>query len=65
MRAVLSRPAEERAERAERADAESDIPARPPYEDFRDEVEWLTRVADSFNALGQSSPGPVGAGLLS
>lgn len=65
VRAVLSRPAEERAERAERADAESDIPARPPYEDFRDEVEWLTRVADSFDALGQSSPGPVGAGLLS
>ncbi|GAA3234873.1 MAB_1171c family putative transporter [Streptomyces lavendulae] len=65
VRAVLSRPAEERAERAERADAESDIPARPPYEDFRDEVEWLTRVADSFNALGQSRPGPVGAGLLS
>ncbi|WP_371675834.1 MAB_1171c family putative transporter [Streptomyces sp. NBC_01276] len=65
VRAVLSRPAEERAERAERADAESDIPARPPYEDFRDEVDWLTRVADSFNALGQSSPGPVGAGLLS
>ncbi|MEU3406108.1 MAB_1171c family putative transporter [Streptomyces sp. NPDC006670] len=61
VRAVLSRPAEERAERADA----SEIPARPPYEDFRDEVEWLSQVASSFNRLGQGRPGPVDAGLLS
>ncbi|MFJ8162739.1 MAB_1171c family putative transporter [Streptomyces sp. NPDC096136] len=61
VRAVLSRPAEERAERADA----SEIPARPPYEDFRDEVEWLSQVASSFNRLGQDRPGPVDAGLLS
>ncbi|MFD9485667.1 MAB_1171c family putative transporter [Streptomyces sp. NPDC059991] len=49
VRAVLSRPPEERAEQADA----SDIPARPPYEDFRDEVEWLTEVASSFTALAQ------------
>ncbi|MEU8434407.1 MAB_1171c family putative transporter [Streptomyces sp. NPDC029216] len=61
VRAVLSRPAEERAERADA----SEIPARPPYEDFRDEVEWLSQVASSFNRLGQGRTGAVGAGLLS
>ncbi|GAA0313756.1 hypothetical protein GCM10010302_61060 [Streptomyces polychromogenes] len=61
VRAVLSRPAEERAERADA----SEIPARPPYEDFRDEVEWLSQVASSFNALSRGRPGPVDAGLLS
>ncbi|MFG2292488.1 MAB_1171c family putative transporter [Streptomyces sp. NPDC048603] len=50
LRAVLGRPAEERAERAESGE-ESDIPARPPHEDFRDEVEWLTKVASSFSSL--------------
>lgn len=49
VRAVLNRPAEERDEQADAAD----IPARPPYDDFRDEVEWLTRVASSFTALTQ------------
>ncbi|MFF4493805.1 MAB_1171c family putative transporter [Streptomyces sp. NPDC001546] len=61
LRAVLSRPAEERAERADA----SEIPARPPYEDFRDEVEWLSQVASSFQQLGQGRPGRAGAGLLS
>ncbi|MEW1636588.1 MAB_1171c family putative transporter [Streptomyces sp. NPDC093801] len=61
VRAVLSWPAEERAERADA----SEIPARPPYEDFRDEVEWLSQVASSFNRLSQGRPGPVDAGLLS
>ncbi|MET8295686.1 MAB_1171c family putative transporter [Streptomyces sp. NPDC005180] len=61
LRAVLSRPAEERAERADA----SEIPARPPYEDFRDEVEWLSQVASSFHQLGQGRPGRAGAGLLS
>ncbi|MEU3317197.1 MAB_1171c family putative transporter [Streptomyces sp. NPDC006687] len=61
LRAVLSRPAEERAERADA----SEIPVRPPYEDFRDEVEWLSQVASSFQQLGQGRPGRAGAGLLS
>ncbi|MFF4325304.1 MAB_1171c family putative transporter [Streptomyces sp. NPDC001591] len=61
LRAVLSRPAEERAERADA----SEIPARPPYEDFRDEVEWLSQVASSFQQLGQGRPGRACAGLLS
>ncbi|MER6213491.1 MAB_1171c family putative transporter [Streptomyces sp. NPDC001674] len=61
LRAVLSRPTEERAERADA----SEIPARPPYEDFRDEVEWLSQVASSFQQLGQGRPGRAGAGLLS
>lgn len=64
VRAVLSRPAQERAERAERAEA-SDIPARPPYQDFRDEVDWLSKVASSFDGLGQRRSRPVDAGLLS
>lgn len=49
VRAALSRDPEERAEEAE----SPEIPARPPYEDFRDEVEWLTEVASSFTALGR------------
>ncbi|GGT60031.1 MAB_1171c family putative transporter [Streptomyces purpureus] len=61
VRAVLSRPP---AERAERADA-TDIPVRPPYEDFRDEVEWLTKVASSFSALGRRRLGRDDAELLS
>ncbi|MET9609488.1 MAB_1171c family putative transporter [Streptomyces sp. NPDC006512] len=61
VRAVLSRPADQRAEQADAAD----IPVRPPYEDFREEVEWLTEVAASFTALGQRRDGPVDAGLLS
>ncbi|MFJ1865944.1 MAB_1171c family putative transporter [Streptomyces sp. NPDC088097] len=65
VRAVLSRPAQERADRADACDATSDIPARPPYEDFRDEVDWLTRVASQFDALGRGRPAPVGAGLAS
>ncbi|MFJ3880424.1 MAB_1171c family putative transporter [Streptomyces sp. NPDC090077] len=64
VRAVLSRPAEERAERAEWAEA-SDIPARPPYQDFRDEVDWLSKVASSFDDLGHRRAGAAGAGLLS
>lgn len=60
VRAALSRPAEERAEQADA----SDIPARPPYEDFRDEVEWLTEVAASFTALGQGRPGHADGRLL-
>lgn len=64
VRAVLSRPAEERAEQADASDA-SDVPARPPYEDFRDEVEWLTKVASSFTALGRGRPGHTDARLLS
>ncbi|MEU5435326.1 MAB_1171c family putative transporter [Streptomyces sp. NPDC020719] len=61
VRAVLSIPAEERAERADA----SDIPARPPYDDFRDEVEWLTEVASSFTALAQARPRRSGAPLTS
>ncbi|MGW0392196.1 MAB_1171c family putative transporter [Streptomyces sp. NPDC003042] len=61
LRAVLSRPAEERAE----PDDASDIPARPPYDDFRDEVEWLSQVAASFTALGEDHPGRAEARLLS
>ncbi|MFH7596143.1 MAB_1171c family putative transporter [Streptomyces racemochromogenes] len=61
LRAVLSRPAEERAERADA----SEIPARPPYEDFRDEVEWLSQVASSFHQLGRRRSAPADAGLLS
>ncbi|MFD6878875.1 MULTISPECIES: MAB_1171c family putative transporter [unclassified Streptomyces] len=61
VRAVLSRPAQERAERADAAD----IPVRPPYEDFRQEVEWLTEVASSFTSLGRRGEGAIEAGLLS
>ncbi|MFE3682692.1 MAB_1171c family putative transporter [Streptomyces sp. NPDC059095] len=49
VRAVLDRPADEREAEADAAE----IPARPPYDDFRDEVEWLTQVASSFTALTQ------------
>ncbi|MEV5946312.1 MAB_1171c family putative transporter [Streptomyces sp. NPDC051993] len=49
LRAVLDRPSQERAEQADA----SDIPARAPYEDFRDEVEWLAQVASCFTALTQ------------
>ncbi|MFD0357830.1 MAB_1171c family putative transporter [Streptomyces sp. NPDC127110] len=64
VRAVLSRPPHERAERAERAEA-CDIPARPPYEDFRDEVDWLSKVASSFDDLGRRRARALDAGLLS
>ncbi|UQX03828.1 MAB_1171c family putative transporter [Streptomyces sp. RerS4] len=64
VRAVLGRPPEERVARAEQADT-SDIPERPPYEDFRDEVDWLTEVASSFDALGaRGRAGRIEAGLL-
>ncbi|MFJ6719099.1 MULTISPECIES: MAB_1171c family putative transporter [unclassified Streptomyces] len=52
--AALSRAPEERAEETE----SPEIPARPPCEDFRDEVEWLTEVAASFTALGRSGHRP-------
>ncbi|MFF3020909.1 MAB_1171c family putative transporter [Streptomyces sp. NPDC057939] len=61
VRAVLSLPAEQRAEQADTAD----IPVRPPYEDFRQEVEWLTEVASSFTTLGRRREGAIDAGLLS
>ncbi|MFF5443921.1 MAB_1171c family putative transporter [Streptomyces sp. NPDC012888] len=50
VRAALSRCADP-APRTEADGSGSEIPSRPPYEDFRDEVEWLTRVATAFTAL--------------
>ncbi|MFJ5810602.1 hypothetical protein OG906_08040 [Streptomyces sp. NBC_01426] len=55
VRAALSRSPEEGTE----PDDASGIPARPPYEDFREEVQWLTRVASSFTALGQDDRLPA------
>ncbi|MBW5486477.1 MAB_1171c family putative transporter [Streptomyces bambusae] len=55
VRAALSRRPEAEADEAGGADgaaADGDgLPARPEYEDFREEVAWLTEVAASFTAL--------------
>ncbi|MFE9371130.1 MAB_1171c family putative transporter [Streptomyces sp. NPDC006711] len=59
VRAVLNRPAEERDELADAAG----LPARPPYDDFREEVEWLTQVASAFTALTQGRAVRAAAGV--
>ncbi|WP_260609839.1 MAB_1171c family putative transporter [Streptomyces sp. WAC06614] len=45
------------------ADPSCELPARPPHEDFRQEVEWLTAVAAAFTALERTrrTPHPADA----
>ncbi|MEU5808766.1 MAB_1171c family putative transporter [Streptomyces sp. NPDC047718] len=54
LRVAVDRPAAARA--AEPPDT-ADTSARPPYEDFRAEVAWLTEVAAAFRALGSGGSG--------
>ncbi|WP_374777202.1 hypothetical protein OG756_34945 [Streptomyces sp. NBC_01310] len=63
MRAAVDRPAEERVEPPQPPEAPeppqpSDLPVRPPSEDFRAEVAWLAEVAAAFNALGRYDRAP-------